>query len=472
MNINEYALDDDIVAISTALSPAAISVIRTSGGSCFEKVSMIFSRPKKLLSSVGNEVIYGWILENEKKIDEVVLCTYRSPKSFTGENSVEIMCHGGVSITLRILKLLLACGFRQAKAGEFTFRSFVSGKNDLTKVEAIKEIIDAKTPTVAMQASLRLSGILFEKVQEAKNLILKQIAEIDVQIEYPEDEVIEDVSVNTEKIVLAKNILEKVIKNWSMQKLFTDGAKLVLAGKPNSGKSLLFNAILNEDRAIVSEIAGTTRDWLESEINFLGLPIKIYDTAGLRFTNERIEKIGIDNTKLLSEKADIILYLVDCTNDKNFITEEDLSFLANKKYSNIKKILVFTKLDLLLESLQNELKQKAETLLESKLINDFVFISAKNNIGLNNLTQKTYSLLIHFDTKDENVSVGTERQKNIAEKVIYFLDHSFQAAKSKIPLDAIVLDLEEALHLLGELTGEVKGDDILGEIFSGFCVGK
>lgn len=474
MNINEYALDDDIVAIATALSPAAISVIRCSGKNTFKKLSSIFSRPKKLLASKGNELIYGWILSDKKKLDEVILCTYRSPKSFTGEDCIEVMCHGGLCITMKVLQAIISSGFRQAQAGEFTFRSFVFGKKDLTQAEATKEIIDAKTSAVAESAGKRLQGRLYKKLEDAKKLILRQIAEIDVHIEYPEDESDSPEKINIEKLSEAKEILESTIQNWSMQKIFNDGAKLVLAGKPNAGKSQLFNALINEERAIVSNIAGTTRDWLETEINFHGLPVKLYDTAGLRISKEHIEKIGIDKTKILIAEANLIMYLLDSTTvlDKREFCKEDLEFLSEEKYSHIKKFLILTKLDLLSAEEQANIEHEAKSLMNKKRVDAFTFVSAKEHVGLEDLIDTAYSLLLTEDFKSENISVGTERQKNACEKAIGFLKHAIEAVKINMPSDAIVLDLEEALRYIGEITGEVKSDDILGEIFSGFCVGK
>ncbi|MEL3907855.1 MAG: tRNA uridine-5-carboxymethylaminomethyl(34) synthesis GTPase MnmE [Treponemataceae bacterium] len=470
MNINEYALDDDIVAIATALAPAAISLLRTSGSGSFERVAKIFSRPQKLLASKGNEVIYGWLVKDGEKIDEVILCTYRAPKSFTGEDSVEIMCHGGLSLTLSVLKLLRSCGFRQAKPGEFSFRSFISGKSDLTKAEAINEIIDAKSEKLTQQAASRLSGGLYKKIKKAKDKVLATLAELEVSIEYPEDDGFDENELDKEKILEALSILESILENWETQKIFTDGAKIVLAGRPNSGKSKLFNAIINEERAIVSDVAGTTRDWLETSLSFKGLPVTLYDTAGLRFTTEQVEKIGIENTKLLSETADLILYLVD--GGVGEYNAEDADFMLAEKYAQLPKILVFTKADLIETCTKVKLKNQAEKLLQEKSISDYVLVSALEHFGLDELVEKSFSLLVDGELKSENITVGSQRQKNATESAIKFLKHALKSSEIQMPADAIVFDLEEALHFLGEITGEIRSEDILTEVFSNFCVGK
>lgn len=470
MDIQEYALDDDIVAIATALAPAALSVIRTSGKTCFEKCATIFSNKEKLLKSKGYQIIHGWILEDEKKLDEVVLCTYRAPKSFTGEDSVEIMCHGGLNITMSIFQLLLKGGFRQAKPGEFTFRSFVSGKNDLLKAEAVKEIIDAQSNIARESATSRLKGTLSKQVETVKALLLSLSAQISVDVEYPEDENFTTGTVDTASIEKAIQILKSLVQNWESERIFKDGAKVVLAGMPNAGKSKLFNTLVKEERSIVSDIEGTTRDWINQDILVQGLPITLYDTAGLRFGAETIESIGIERTKELTSKADILLYLVDSSKG---LQKEDLDFLQLEKYQDILKLLVFTKCDTVENSLLAKAQEKAlQQTKEAKLNLKSVIISSQTGFGLDNLLSEIFRMLVKESPSGENITVGTTRQKNAVNQALYFLDHALQAAKLQVPSDTILIDIEEAMHFLSELTGEITSDDILNEIFLNFCVGK
>lgn len=460
-------MDDDIAAVATALAPAALSVIRTTGKHCTEKIASLFSRPEKLLSAAGYTTVHGWLIENGSKIDEVVLSVYKAPHSFTGEDSIEITCHGGVSITVSILKLLLQSGFRQAERGEFTFRSFINGKNDLTKAEAIKEIIDAKTPAASKKAVTRLSGNLLEQLLDVKKMLLQQIAAIQVTIEYPEDETSEPDTVDLSLAEKALNLLESFIAQWQTERLFTDGAKVVLAGRTNAGKSRLFNTLVQEERSIVSNIAGTTRDYLDADLNCKGMPIKLFDTAGFRYVIDEIEKSGIERTKQLTSTADLVLYLVDGTapcdkTDRQF-------FLADVI---VPKILVRTKLDLCDAERQQNLLRENAGLIEQGAVKKAVCISAAANTGIDTLLDAIFSSLVSNQSSSENITVGNERQKNAVEKALHFLRHAVDGASNNMPCDAMVLDLEEALNYVGEITGEVKSDDILAEIFSGFCVGK
>ena len=290
MNSPKYAPEEPICAIATALAPAALGIVRCSGKNCIELVSKVFSRPKALLEAQGNSLVYGWITSENQKIDEVMVSVYRCPKSFTGEDMIEISCHGGPSVVTAIHSLLLNRGFRQAERGEFTFRAYINGKADLTKAEAVREIIDSHTGESRSRAAGRLAGNLFEEINSIKKLIIDTLAAIEVEIEYPEDE--ETIADSFDKTDLEKAIqrLEQLSLSWKGEKLYQDGARVVLCGRTNAGKSSLFNGILKEERAIVSDIEGTTRDWIESWVDFDGLPVRLFDTAGLRETEDVIEE--------------------------------------------------------------------------------------------------------------------------------------------------------------------------------------
>ncbi len=480
MQKDSYNLDDPIVAIATALAPAALGIIRASGKDCIELVSKIFWPPDKLKEAKGNTIVYGWIVnpKTDKKIDEVLACVYREPKSFTGEDSIEIICHGGLAIILSIYRLFVENGFRPAEGGEFSFRAFANGKNDLTKSEAIKEIIDSKTDTASELAMGRLSGNLFNEIKRIKELLITTIAAIDVQIEYPEDEETTDGAFSKELILKVIEPLQILRDSWAAEKIFIQGAKVVLAGKTNAGKSSLFNALLKEDRAIVSDIHGTTRDWIEARLNFNGIPVSLYDTAGIRVTTDTIEAIGVERTKQISKDADLVLYLLDSIQilKEKKLDIEDLEFIENTKQDII---IIATKKD----RLTIEEKKTLSSILNKELSKEWILISSKSAEGIKELSDYAYTKL----TKNEKDSLakktvssamsmqsalGSERQRDLCTKAIQALNSAMQNAQEGFPLDMLTEDLEEALSYLGEITGEVNSDDILDKVFSGFCVGK
>lgn len=454
-----YTLDDEIAAIATALAPAALGIVRTSGARSIELISRFFSRPNALLQAQGHTLVYGWIHDEGVKIDEVILCVYRAPKSNTGENAVEILCHGGPGIVKAIYRLCIKYGFRAAERGEFTFRSFIHGKADLTRAEAVREIIDSKTNTAQQKAAGRLSGTVFREIETIKTDLMAALAALEVGIEYPEDE--ETIADSFDEALLKKPLsaLQQLAASWQTEKIYQAGVRLVLAGKTNAGKSSLFNALLKEDRAIVSDIHGTTRDWLEAELDFKGIPAHIFDTAGLRATEDTIEAIGVQRSVELASAADIVLYLIDGTKPP---TEEDSAFIER---NTAPLIIVQTKAD----------KGQPEPLPAALQRYPAVSLSSKTGAGLDVLIDTVVGL-VTADTalpmQDAGVSLGTERQKEAVTAALEAARHALEAARSGYPLDAVIQDVEEAVHALGSVTGEVRSDDILDKIFSGFCVGK
>ena len=316
MIIGKYTPEEPISSIATALAPSALGIVRVSGKNCIELVSRLFSRPQALMQAAGNTIVYGWILNPEKngadaRVDEVLLSVFKGPKSFTGEDMVEISCHGGPAVVTAIHNLLLKNGFRQANRGEYTFRAYINGKTDLTRAEAIKEIIDSHTDASRSHAAGRLSGSLYKEIDSIKKLIVDTLASIEVEIEYPEDEETIADSFNRSDIEKAIERLQLLADSWKSEKMYQDGVRIVLAGRTNAGKSSLFNAILKEERAIVSDIEGTTRDWLESWVSIKGFPVRLFDTAGLRQTDDLIEAQGVEISRNLAQDADLVLYLID-----------------------------------------------------------------------------------------------------------------------------------------------------------------
>ena len=454
-----YTLDDEIAAIATALAPAALGIVRTSGARSIELISRFFSRPNALLQAQGHTLVYGWIHDEGVKLDEVILCVYRAPKSNTGENAVEILCHGGPGIVKAIYRLCIKYGFRAAERGEFTFRSFIHGKADLTRAEAVREIIDSKTNTAQQKAAGRLSGNVFREIETIKMDLMTALAALEVGIEYPEDE--ETIADSFDEALLKKPLsaLQQLAASWQTEKIYQAGVRLVLAGKTNAGKSSLFNALLKEDRAIVSDIHGTTRDWLEAELDFKGIPAHIFDTAGLRATEDTIEAIGVQRSVELASAADIVLYLIDGTKPP---TEEDSAFIER---NTAPLIIVQTKAD----------KGQPEPLSAALQRYPAVSLSSKTGAGLDVLIDTVVGL-VTADTalpmQNAGVSLGTERQKEAVTAALEAARHALEAGRSGYPLDAVIQDVEEAVHALGSVTGEVRSDDILDKIFSGFCVGK
>lgn len=457
----KYTPEEPICAIATALAPSALGIIRCSGKNSISLVSKIFSRPQALLSAAGNTLVYGWILFNGSKIDEVMISVYRAPKSFTGEEMIEISCHGGVGVVSEIFQILLKSGFRQAERGEFTFRSFINGKADLTKAEAIREIIESKTSESRSHAAGRLSGNLFQEINSIKHLIIDTLAAIEVEIEYPEDEETIADSFNSSKLKEAKNRLSKLNDSWKSEKLYQDGVRLVLCGKTNAGKSSLFNAILKEERAIVSDIEGTTRDWIESFVSIEGLPARLFDTAGIRETQDLIEAQGVQITKNLSEDADLILYTVDsnkglASDDEEFLKKIEKPF-----------ILVWNKSDLNQNISLSKEQKNSFPFLKSE-----VKISAKKQEGFTELYKKIKdSFTQNISTDRTQAGLGSARQKKSVEEALEAVQHAIKTSND-YALDAVVQDLEDSLDALSEITGEICADDVLSSIFSNFCVGK
>ena len=485
MTIGSYTPEEAISSIATALAPAALGIVRLSGKNCIELVSKVFSRPKALLAAPGNTLVYGWIQEGgeglplaadcspcehssatpsageapttpPKKIDEVMLAVYRAPKSFTGEDMVEIFCHGGPAVVTAIQTLMLKSGFRQALRGEYTFRAYINGKTDLTKAEAVKEIIDSHTDAGRSHAVGRLSGSLFEEIDSIKKLIVDTLAAIEVEIEYPEDEETIADTFDRKDIELARDRLQTLADSWKGEKLYQDGARVVLAGRTNAGKSSLFNAILKEERAIVSDIEGTTRDWLESWASINGIPVRLFDTAGLRKTDDVIEAQGVELSRNLASDADLVLYLIDSTTKP---TAEDEEFIKNCKEP---LIVVWTKSD------KNEdVRPAYETTCPQ------IQISSKTGTGIPLLFAQIAKILTSGLTTDrEQAGLGSARQRDSVAEALENVKHALISADDNYTLDAVVQDLEEALDCLGEVTGDVTPDDVLGSIFANFCVGK
>lgn len=469
MNASTYDPDTPIAAIATALVPSALGIVRVSGKDSIALIAPYFSRPQALCSARGNTVVYGWIKGPDgQRIDEVMIAVFREPASFTGEESADIIGHGGPAVVLAVYRTMLAAGFRAAHRGEFALRSFTNGKTDLARAEAIREIIDSRTELARNHAAERLAGSLSTEVQSIRNMILQSLAALGVEVEYPEDEQTVKGAFDAESIVRSCERITRLEQAWASEKILRDGATVVLAGQTNAGKSSLFNALLKEDRAIVSDIHGTTRDWIEAEADFLGIPVRLYDTAGIRETSDRIEAEGVDRTRTLASQADLVLYIIDGTTG---LSSQDKDFLVSPHHTTV--IALWNKAD------HPAVLPVPDTIRNTAI--PLFSVSTHTGEGIHELMRETQKLL--YSNHDSpagssdigNIrgpSPGSERQKQALSTARSFLEHACKAEQAGFPLDAVAQDLEDALNALGEITGETTPEDVLDVVFSSFCVGK
>lgn len=468
----DFDLDSPIAAIATALVPSALGIVRVSGKGSIQLISTCFSRPKAITVALGNTIVYGWIIDQTgKRIDEVMVNVYRAPASFTGEESAEIIGHGGPAVVLAVYRTMLAAGFRAAARGEFALRAFTNGKTDLARAEAIREIIDSRTNTARDHAAERLAGGLSQEIHSIKNMIVTSLAALGVEVEYPEDEHTIKGAFDAQGLTRACERIQRMEDAWAAEKLVRDGATVVLAGQTNAGKSSLFNALLKEERAIVSDIHGTTRDWIESEADFLGIPVRLYDTAGIRETTDSIEAEGVGRTRSLASQADIILYIIDSTQG---FTKQDTQFLSETHTPPV--IPVWNKAD------RKDAKPLPQISSKDSSPIQFLRVSAHTGDGIHELVEHAHAILIAERQQETQTGAGiaglrgqapgSERQKKALSTARAFLEHACEAEQAGFPLDAIAQDMEDAISALGEITGETTADDILSAVFSQFCVGK
>ena len=435
-----------------------------SGEKCFDVLSKIF-KPKKQESVEnikGYTIKYGHIVENEEIIDEVLVSYFKAPRSYTTENMCEINTHGGNIVIRKILDLCLKNGANLAEPGEFTKRAFLNGRIDLLQAESVIDVINAKSEKEAKTGIKQLEGVLSRKIKEIKQEILDVMVNVDVSIDYPEYDV-EDVTNSQISSMLdsVQNKLEILEKSFDNGKLIKEGIKTAIIGKPNAGKSSLLNAILKEDRAIVTEYEGTTRDTIEEFVNIEGVPLKLIDTAGRRDAKDEVEKIGIKKSKEIANDADLIIAIFDSSKELTVEDEEILNIIKNKK-----SIILLNKADLNSVLTENDAKFK-------EITENVIKISALNGVGLEklyNLISKMFSL--EEINVDNDVIVTNLRHKNLISKAIENVKKAKNTVQENMPIDIIAIFIKDILEDLGNITGEVVTDDIINEIFSKFCLGK
>lgn len=434
-----------------------------SGKNCFKILEKIFvQKNKKDISEIkGYSFKYGYIVDNGKKVDEVLVSYFKEPKSYTAENMCEINSHGGIVVMREILELCLKNGAELAKPGEFTKRAFLNGRIDLSQAESVIDIINAKSNREALEGMKQLEGFLAEEINKIKKELLELMANIEVSIDYPEydtPEVIEEEILKT--IENSINKLNKLERSFDNGKLIKEGIKTAIIGRPNAGKSSLLNAILKEERAIVTEYEGTTRDTIEEYVNINGITLKLIDTAGIRTTQNEIEKIGIEKSKKMAKEADLVIYIIDASKDLNEDDEEILNIVTPEK-----TIIILNKLDLV-----PKIDKKTEII---KNFENVIKISALKKEGIDDLYNKITELFnLDVINIDNEIVITNERHKKIIKDAIINLNKSKEALKNNMPIDIIAIGLKDVLTNLGEITGEEASEEIINEIFSRFCLGK
>lgn len=451
--------DDTICAIATVLGTGGISVIRISGKNSFSAAKKIFfqTKEKNVVNFEANKVYHGYIFDNDELLDEVILLCFKSPMSYTGEDVIEIQSHGGIAITKAIFELVQNQGIRIAERGEFTKRAFLNGKMDLSQAESILDIISAKTTKFAKKSALNLCGKLATEIAEIRDEVIEILTHIVAAIDFPEE--VEEPDYD-ELLNFIRNIIQKIDKvlaGTNISNSLRNGIKVALVGRPNVGKSSLFNNLLNYERAIVTDIAGTTRDVIEETFDIDGIPVTIFDTAGIReFENEneqnKIEQIGINYSLKSIEDADIVMFLFDLSKD---FSKEDKTIL--EKIKNKKKIIIGTKADL----------DKKPCSLEN-----VVEISNLNKSDINVILDELKAFVYTCDTTENNDFLTNSRQQESLKNAKTALENVITGLEQREIQDFISIDLTQAVSYLGEITGDDITEEIINNIFEKFCIGK
>ncbi len=447
--------EDTIAQVSTALANNAISIIRVSGTNAISIVSKIFT--KDLSKVKSHTVHYGYIKDGKDNVDEVLVTVYRSPKTFTKEDVVEINCHGGIFVTNKVLELVLTNGARAALPGEFTKRAYLNGRIDLTQAEAVMDMIEANTNNSLKLANLGISGETKKLIQKFRDEVLQIMLQIEVNIDYPEYE--DEEKVTNEKLYPALKTLlikiDEVIKKSEISQVIKNGIKTAIVGKPNVGKSSLLNALLREDKAIVTNIAGTTRDIVEGEVNIGGIVLKLVDTAGVRDTLDVVEKIGVEKSKKVLTEASLVILVLDNNQTLDDVDKELLDISKDKM-----RVIVVNKKDL-------------DNKLDLNMLDHYVLMSTYDNEDISKLEKEIKKLCNISDALNIDASyIGNARQIAKLKDAKRNLEDAIQSLDNKMPVDIANIDINNAWINLGEIIGEVSSEELIDELFKRFCLGK
>ena len=447
---------DTICAISTALGVGAISIVRITGPNSIDIVNKIF-KGKDLHKVDSHTINYGFIKDKEEIIDEVLVSVMKAPKTYTTEDLVEINCHGGIATTNRVLELLLTSGARLAEPGEFTKRAFLNGRIDLLEAEATMDLISSKAESARKISINTLTGETSNLIKNLRSELVKIISNIEVNIDYPE---YEDIEVLTNESILPdikkfKEKLEEIIKKSEDSKVIKEGIRVGIIGRPNVGKSSLLNSLLEEEKAIVTDVPGTTRDIVEGSLIVSGIPLNIIDTAGIRKTEDTVEKIGVEKSLKIIDTSDLLIYIL---NNNEEITEEEKEILEKTK--NKKRIIVVNKIDL-------------KTKLNKKLLDSYIEISVKENIGIDKIKDEIKRLFnIGEISTNDMTYLSNARSIALLKKSLNNINDAINEINNNNPIDIVELSLKESWNNLGEVIGETYTDELLDELFSRFCLGK
>lgn len=458
---------ETIAAIASAMTNSGIGIIRISGEDAFDVIDKIYRPQKgnKLLSQCKSHTIhYGHIYDEDEIIDEVMVLLMRAPNSYTREDTVEIDCHGGTLVMRRILEVVLKNGARPAEPGEFTKRAFLNGRIDLSQAESVMDVISSKNDFALKSSMQQLNGALTEKIKEIRGKIIHEIAFIESALDDPEHISIDGYGDNL--LIIIEELMQKMnqmIASSENGSLLKEGINTVIVGKPNAGKSSLLNALVGRERAIVTDIAGTTRDVLEEQINLNGITLNIMDTAGIRSTEDVVEKIGVDKALSLVDKADFIIYVVDTSTALDENDEKIIDAIREKK-----AIILLNKSDLTQVTGEDEIKEKLFG-ADHKMI----AISAKENLGIDVLEETIMEMFFHGTISfNDEVYITNIRHKNALIQAVESLKLVKQSVENGMPEDFYSIDLMNAYEELGTIIGEAVEDDLVNEIFSKFCMGK